>query len=84
MKRAFVTGITGQDGSYLAEFLLSKKYEVHGIIGGQVLSTQVELTIYMLIRMSPMHGFFFTMETSLIRSRSPIFYITLNLMKCTI
>jgi len=30
--RALVTGITGQDGSYLAEFLLSKGYEVHGII----------------------------------------------------
>jgi GDPmannose 4,6-dehydratase len=32
MKRAFITGLTGQDGSYLAEFLLSKGYEVHGII----------------------------------------------------
>ena len=32
MKRALITGITGQDGSYLAEFLLSKGYEVHGII----------------------------------------------------
>jgi GDPmannose 4,6-dehydratase len=32
LKRAFVTGITGQDGSYLTEFLLSKDYEVHGII----------------------------------------------------
>ncbi|MGM0562558.1 MAG: GDP-mannose 4,6-dehydratase [Pseudomonadota bacterium] len=31
MKRALVTGITGQDGSYLAEFLLEKGYEVHGI-----------------------------------------------------
>jgi len=31
-KKALITGITGQDGSYLAEFLLSKKYEVHGII----------------------------------------------------
>ena len=31
-KRAFLTGITGQDGSYLAELLLSKGYEVHGII----------------------------------------------------
>ena len=29
---AFITGITGQDGSYLAEFLLSKGYEVHGLI----------------------------------------------------
>jgi GDPmannose 4,6-dehydratase len=31
-KKALITGITGQDGSYLAEFLLKKKYEVHGII----------------------------------------------------
>lgn len=31
MKRALITGITGQDGAYLAEFLLSKNYEVHGI-----------------------------------------------------
>jgi len=31
-KRALITGITGQDGSYLAEFLLEKGYEVHGII----------------------------------------------------
>src|SRR3989338_176661 len=32
MKKAFITGITGQDGSYLAEFLLSKGYDVHGMI----------------------------------------------------
>src|SRR5687768_10151944 len=32
MPRALVTGITGQDGSYLAELLLSKGYEVHGIV----------------------------------------------------
>jgi GDPmannose 4,6-dehydratase len=32
MKKAFITGITGQDGSYLADLLLSKGYEVHGII----------------------------------------------------
>src|SRR5947209_19707773 len=31
-KKAFITGITGQDGSYLAEFLLEKGYEVHGIV----------------------------------------------------
>src|SRR3954465_5518970 len=31
MKRALITGITGQDGAYLAEFLLKKGYEVHGI-----------------------------------------------------
>ncbi len=32
MKRALITGITGQDGSYLSEFLLDKGYEVHGIV----------------------------------------------------
>src|SRR5467141_3042054 len=32
MKRALITGVTGQDGSYLAELLLAKGYEVHGII----------------------------------------------------
>ena len=31
-KRALITGITGQDGSYLAELLLSKGYEVHGLV----------------------------------------------------
>ena len=31
LKRALITGITGQDGAYLAEFLLDKGYEVHGI-----------------------------------------------------
>ena len=30
-KKALITGVTGQDGSYLAEFLLEKNYEVHGI-----------------------------------------------------
>jgi GDPmannose 4,6-dehydratase len=32
VKKALITGITGQDGSYLAEFLLKKGYEVHGIV----------------------------------------------------
>ena len=32
MKKALITGVTGQDGSYLAELLLSKGYEVHGLI----------------------------------------------------
>lgn len=32
MKKAVITGITGQDGSYLAEFLLDKGYEVHGMV----------------------------------------------------
>ena len=32
IKKAFITGITGQDGSYLTELLLEKNYEVHGLI----------------------------------------------------
>ena len=32
MKKALITGINGQDGSYLAEFLLQKGYEVHGTL----------------------------------------------------
>ena len=32
MRKALITGITGQDGSYLAELLLAKGYEVHGLI----------------------------------------------------
>src|SRR6195256_4905442 len=31
MKKALITGVTGQDGAYLAEFLLNKGYEVHGV-----------------------------------------------------
>ena len=31
MKKALITGITGQDGSYLTELLLKKKYKVHGV-----------------------------------------------------
>jgi GDP-D-mannose dehydratase len=32
VKKALITGVTGQDGSYLVEYLLKKKYEVHGIV----------------------------------------------------
>jgi len=39
MQKALITGITGQDGSYLAEFLLEKNYEVHGIIRKSSLET---------------------------------------------
>jgi GDPmannose 4,6-dehydratase len=41
MKTAFITGVTGQDGSYLAELLLEKGYEVHGLVRRQsTISTQ--------------------------------------------
>ena len=51
MKRALITGITGQDGSYLAEFLLKKNYIVHGIKGDQVVLILEELIIFMKILM---------------------------------
>jgi GDP-D-mannose dehydratase len=41
MKKALVTGVTGQDGSYLVEFLLEKGYEVHGIKRRASRSTQL-------------------------------------------
>lgn len=43
MKKALITGITGQDGSYLAEFLLQKGYEVHGIVRRASVSTTVRI-----------------------------------------
>ena len=43
---AFITGLTGQDGSYLAELLLSKGYEVHGLIRQASSLTRVVLTTY--------------------------------------
>ena len=49
MKKALITGITGQDGSYLAEFLLSKNYEVYGLAlkGEQLLpSLEGNVTLY--------------------------------------
>ena len=39
-KRVLITGITGQDGSYLAELLLEKNYEVHGIVRTSALESQ--------------------------------------------
>ena len=39
MKKVLITGITGQDGSYLAELLLEKGYEVHGIVRRSSVST---------------------------------------------
>lgn len=45
-----ITGIAGQGGSYLAEFLLQKGYEVHGIVRRSSYSIQVELNICMRTR----------------------------------
>lgn len=56
MKKALITGITGQDGSYLAEFLLEKGYEVHGITRRASISN----SIHNLHRDSHADSFFFT------------------------
>ena len=42
MKKALISGITGQDGSYLAEFLLQKGYEVHGLSLIHIFRRQVQ------------------------------------------
>ena len=53
MKRAFITGITGQDGSYLTELLLEKSCEVHGIIrrAGRVLGWKPEVDYEQLVKL---------------------------------
>ena len=50
-KVALITGITGQDGSYLAEFLLKKGYIVHGIKDEHPFLIQTESTISIKIHM---------------------------------
>lgn len=52
MKKAFITGITGQDGSYLAELLLSKGYEVHGLVR-RVALEDVEHRLHRLAHIFP-------------------------------
>jgi GDP-D-mannose dehydratase len=55
--RALITGITGQDGSYLAELLLEKGYEVHGIVRRSSLINR-SIPIGLIISMS---NFIYTM-----------------------
>ena len=59
-KVALITGITGQDGSYLAEFLLEKGYIVHGLNAALLHSIPIALTIYIKIPMSTIATSFFT------------------------
>lgn len=57
MKNAFITGVTGQDGSYLAEFLLSRGYRVHGLIRrNSVFTTQRIEHIFNHDRFHTYHG----------------------------
>ena len=57
-RKALITGITGQDGSYLAEFLLAKGYDVHGIVRrSSSFNTARESSIFMSIRTARTPGF---------------------------
>ena len=55
-KRALITGITGQDGAYLAEFLLDKGYEVHGIKPAPPPSTPTVSTTCTRTHTKPVHA----------------------------
>ena len=65
MKKALITGITGQDGSYLAEFLLKKNYEIHGIVRRASISNTSRID-HILDKIS-LHDGDLTDSTSLIR-----------------
>lgn len=55
-RRALVTGITGQDGSYLAEFLLEKGYEVHGLVRRASTASRLERIEHLVDRVKLVHG----------------------------
>ena len=67
MKKALITGITGQDGSYLAEFLLEKGYEVHGIIRRSSLSNTAKIDHLIAKKAITLHEGDLTDSSSLIR-----------------
>ena len=67
MKKALITGITGQDGSYLAEFLLEKGYEVHGAIRRTSLSNTARIAHILSHPSLFLHDADLTDATSLIR-----------------
>ena len=63
MKKALITGVTGQDGSYLAELLLREGYEVHGIKRRRRSSTPTGSTTFTRTRTSPIRSCACTMAT---------------------
>lgn len=67
MKKALITGITGQDGSYLAEFLLDKGYEVHGIIRRASISNTARIDHLLENNSIKLHDGDLSDSTSLIR-----------------
>lgn len=52
MKKALITGVTGQDGSYLSEFLIEKGYDVHGIIRRSSVDYRERMPIWRATRIS--------------------------------
>lgn len=67
MRKALITGITGQDGSYLAEFLLEKGYEVHGIIRRASISNTARIDHLIAARAVTLHDGDLSDSSSLIR-----------------
>ena len=67
MKKALITGITGQDGSYLAEFLLEKGYEVHGITRRASLSNTARIEHLIAKNAIQLHDGDLTDSSSLVR-----------------
>lgn len=67
MKKALITGITGQDGSYLAEFLLEKGYEVHGITRRASISNTARIDHLIAANAVTLHDSDLSDSSSLIR-----------------
>ena len=67
MKKALITGITGQDGSYLAEFLLEKGYEVHGLTRRASISNTLRIDHLILENAIQLHDGDLSDSSSLIR-----------------
>lgn len=67
MKKALITGITGQDGSYLAEFLLDKGYEVHGVVRRSSVSNTARIDHLLHDNLITLHEGDLSDSTSLIR-----------------
>ena len=67
MKKALITGINGQDGSYLAEFLLEKGYEVHGIVRRASISNTAKIDHLLEKNAITLHEGDMTDSSSLVR-----------------
>ena len=57
-KRAFITGINGQDGSYLSEYLICKGYEVHGILRRNSVSENQDSRVAILLNNPNFHTYY--------------------------